>query len=94
MSNSSLAVDCGEYIMCKRSTSGTGGERRGGAGKWNPYYSIWRTARTCGTISVTKHFDKWVVTGGNTIGKLLEVKILVPPDLCWSWPSNAQAGVG
>lgn len=77
MSNSPLSVDGGDYIICKRSTSGTGGDRCGGAGNWNQYYSIRKTARTCGRISVTKHFDAWTATGGNTMGKLLEVKILV-----------------
>lgn len=77
MSNSPLSVDGGDYIICKRNTSGTGGDRCGGAGNWNQYYSIRKTARTCGRISVTKHFDAWTATGGNTMGKLLEVKILV-----------------
>jgi endo-1,4-beta-xylanase len=77
MSNSPLAIDGGEYIICKRSTPGTGGDRCGGAANWNQYYSIRKTARTCGRISVTKHFDAWTATGGNTMGKLLEVKVLV-----------------
>lgn len=77
LSNSPLSLDGGEYIICKRNTTGTGGDRCGGAGNWNQYYSIRKTARTCGTISVTKHFDAWTATAGNELGKLLEVKILV-----------------
>jgi endo-1,4-beta-xylanase len=77
MSNSPLSIDGGKYTMCKRNTSGTGGDRCGGAGNWNQYYSIRQNNRTCGTISVSEHFKAWEAAGNSMAGKLLEVKILV-----------------
>jgi endo-1,4-beta-xylanase len=76
MSNSPLSVDGGQYTMCTRSTSGTGGDRCGGAANWNQYYSIRHNNRKCGTISVTEHFKAWAAGGGN-LGTLLEVKVLL-----------------
>ena len=77
MSNSPLSIDGGKYTMCKRNTSGTGGDRCGGAGNWNQYYSIRQNNRTCGTISVSEHFKAWEAAGNSMAGNLLEVKILV-----------------
>jgi hypothetical protein len=76
MSNSPLSVDGGKYTMCVRQTSGTGGDRCGGASSWAQYYSIRQDNRTCGTINATAHFDAWKAAG-NKMGNLLEVKILV-----------------
>lgn len=76
MSNSPLSIDGGKYTMCVRNTSGTGGDRCGGAGNWNQYYSIRQDNRTCGTISVTEHFKAWAAAG-NKLGNLLEVKVLL-----------------
>ena len=76
MSNSPLSIDGGQYTMCVRNTTGTGGDRCGGAGSWNQYYSIRRNNRTCGTISVTEHFKAWAAAG-NKLGNLLEVKVLL-----------------
>jgi endo-1,4-beta-xylanase len=76
MNNSPLSVDGGQYTMCVRSTSGTGGDRCGGAASWNQYYSIRHDNRTCGTISVTEHFKAWAAAGNN-LGNLLEVKVLL-----------------
>jgi hypothetical protein len=76
MKNSPLSIDGGKYTMCVRSTSGTGGDRCGGAGQWNQYYSIRQDNRTCGTISVSKHFEAWEAAGNSMQGNLLEVKIL------------------
>lgn len=76
MSNSPLSVDGGQYTMCVRTTSGTGGDRCGGAASWNQYYSIRHDNRKCGTISVTEHFKAWAAAGNN-LGNLLEVKVLL-----------------
>jgi hypothetical protein len=76
MSNSPLSVDGGQYTMCVRSTTGTGGDRCGGAASWNQYYSIRHDNRKCGTISVTEHFKAWAAAGNN-LGNLLEVKVLL-----------------
>ncbi|HWP07314.1 MAG TPA: glycoside hydrolase family 11 protein [Polyangiaceae bacterium] len=76
MTNSPLSADGGQYTMCVRNTSGTGGDRCGGAASWNQYYSIRHDNRKCGTISVTQHFDAWKA-GGHDLGTLLEVKVLL-----------------
>jgi hypothetical protein len=76
MSNSPLSVDGGSYTLCVRNTTGTGGDRCGGAGSWNQYYSIRHDNRTCGTISVTEHFKAWSAAG-HDLGNLLEVKVLM-----------------
>jgi hypothetical protein len=42
---------------------------------WNQYYSVRRTARACGQISLTEHFDAWESLG-MPMGNLLEAKII------------------
>jgi endo-1,4-beta-xylanase len=69
-------LDGGTYIMYTRSTSGTGGSRCSGVSNWMQYYSIRKTGRQCGEISVTKHFDAWKAAG-MSLGNMLEAKILV-----------------
>ncbi|KYF72804.1 glycosyl hydrolase [Sorangium cellulosum] len=43
---------------------------------FDQYFSIRRTARTCGTISVSEHFTKWEGLG-LSLGNLHEVKLLI-----------------
>jgi endo-1,4-beta-xylanase len=43
---------------------------------FDQYFSIRRTARQCGTISVSEHFEKWVEMGLE-LGDLVEVKLLL-----------------
>ncbi|WP_437838289.1 glycoside hydrolase family 11 protein [Sorangium sp. So ce1153] len=43
---------------------------------FDQYFSIRRTARTCGTISVSEHFNQWEALG-LPLGNLHEVKLLV-----------------
>ncbi len=69
-------IDGGSYIMYTRNTSGTGGSRCSGVSNWVQYYSVRTTARDCGVISLTEHFDAWVSLGMD-MGNLLEAKILV-----------------
>lgn len=69
-------LDDGSYIMYTRNTTGTGGSRCSGVSNWVQYYSIRTSARDCGTISLTKHFQAWESLG-MTMGNLLEAKILV-----------------
>jgi endo-1,4-beta-xylanase len=69
-------LDGGTYNLVTRNTTGTGGNRCGNVTSWNQFYSIRKSGRQCGTISVTKHFDAWAAKGW-TLGNLLEVKILV-----------------
>jgi endo-1,4-beta-xylanase len=69
-------VDGGTYNLVYRRTSGTGGDRCGGAGSWDQFYSIRLEGKRCGTITVSDHFDAWAAQGWN-LGRLLEVKIVV-----------------
>jgi hypothetical protein len=69
-------LDGGTYIIYSRNTSGTGGSRCSGVSNWTQYYSVRKTARQCGTISLSQHFDAWVSLGGS-LGTLLEAKILI-----------------
>ncbi len=41
------------------------------------YYSVRRTARACGVISLSEHFNAWYSLGMALSGELLEAKILV-----------------
>jgi hypothetical protein len=43
---------------------------------FDQYFSIRRTARQCGTISVSEHFEKWIELGLD-LGNLVEVKLLL-----------------
>ena len=71
-----VEIDGGSYIMYTRNTSGTGGSRCSGVSNWTQYYSVRTTARDCGQISLTEHFDAWAGLG-MTMGNLLEAKILI-----------------
>ncbi len=47
-----------------------------GTSTFNQFYSVRQGARTCGHISLSKHFAQWK-TFGMTMGKMEEAKILV-----------------
>jgi len=66
-------VDGSSYAMCVTVVSGTGCD---GLSSFSRYFSIRETARSCGTISVTQHFNAWESAGMN-LGNLVEAKILV-----------------
>src|SRR6478609_7456589 len=70
-----VKIDDGDYILYTRNTTGTGGSRCN-VSSWVQYYSVRKTARQCGTISITQHFDAWKAAG-MSLGNLLEAKILV-----------------
>ncbi len=69
-------IDGGTYIIYSRPTSGTGGSKCSGVSNWNQYYSVRKTARTCGTISISQHFAAWAAAG-LTLGKMDQAQILV-----------------
>ncbi len=50
--------------------------RCSGGGSWHQFWSVRQSARQCGVISVTDHFDAWAAEGME-MGVLLEVSILV-----------------
>lgn len=70
-----VKIDDGDYILYTRNTTGTGGSRCN-VSSWIQYYSVRKTARQCGTISITQHFDAWKAAG-MSLGNVLEAKILV-----------------
>jgi endo-1,4-beta-xylanase len=71
-----VTIDGSEYILYTRDTSGTGGSKCSGVSKWTQYYSVRKTARQCGVISITEHFDAWA-KAGMTLGKMDQAQILV-----------------
>lgn len=71
-----VEIDGGTYIMYTRSTTGSGGTRCSNTTNWVQYYSVRKTARQCGIISLTQHFQAWKSLG-MSLGNLLEAKILV-----------------
>jgi hypothetical protein len=70
-------IDGGTYTLYTRPTTGTGGNRCGSSvTNWTQFYSVRQTARTCGQISITDHFNAWN-TAKMTLGSVLEASILV-----------------
>ena len=72
-----VEIDGEQYIMYLRHTTGTGGSRCSGVNSWDQYYSIRKTARQCGTITISDHFKAWDSLGMSMAGNLLEAKILI-----------------
>lgn len=72
-----VTIDGGSYILYTRPTNGTGGNRCGSSvTSWNQFYSVRKTARTCGQISISDHFSAWSAAG-MTLGSVLEASILM-----------------
>jgi predicted lipoprotein with Yx(FWY)xxD motif len=71
-----VTIDGGSYILYTRPTSGTGGSRCSGVSNWTQFYSVRKTARNCGQISISDHFNAWAAAG-MTLGSVLEASILV-----------------
>ena len=71
----SVVIDDGTYILYTLQTSGGGGPGCSGS-SWMQYYSVRKTARQCGQISITKHFDAWKAAG-MTLGNLQEARIVI-----------------
>ena len=72
-----VTIDGGSYILYTRPTTGTGGNRCGSSvTSWNQFYSVRKTARTCGQISISDHFSAWSAAG-MTLGSVLEASILI-----------------
>ena len=69
-------IDGGSYILYTRATSGTGGSKCSGVSNWNQFYSVRKTARKCGTITISDHFKAWAAAG-MTLGKMDQAQILV-----------------
>jgi len=73
----SATIDGSEYKFYKSETSGTGGNNCGASfTNWPQYYSIRQTARQCGQITISAHFNAWANLG-MTLGNLQEAQIIV-----------------
>lgn len=72
-----VEIDGGTYVVYTRPTTGSGGTRCSGVTDWIQYYSVRRTARACGVISLSEHFNAWESLGMDMGGELLEAKVLV-----------------
>jgi hypothetical protein len=67
-------LDGGSYDLYSGSVTSAGDSScRGSA--WQQFYSVRQTARTCGQISITQHFNAWNAAGMK-LGSLLQVAIL------------------
>jgi endo-1,4-beta-xylanase len=69
-------IDGGTYNIIARSTTGTGGNRCGNVTSWNQIYSMRTSKRTCGTISITDHWNAWT-KANQQLGSMLEASILI-----------------
>jgi hypothetical protein len=58
-------VDGGTYYMSTNQTTGSGGNacEDGHTGPWTQFWSVRSTARQCGTVTVSDHFDAWTQQG-------------------------------
>jgi endo-1,4-beta-xylanase len=48
-----------------------------GTATFQQWYSVRKTGRQCGHISISEHFKQWVSVGGAQLGKMYEAKLLV-----------------
>jgi hypothetical protein len=69
-------IDGGTYNIIQRNTTGTGGNRCGNVSSWNQIYSMRTSKRTCGTISITDHWNAWA-KANQQLGAMLEASILI-----------------
>jgi hypothetical protein len=69
-----VTIDGGAYDLYSGSvTAADDSSCRGST--WHLFYSVRQTARTCGQISITQHFDAWKAAGME-LGNLVEVEVL------------------
>ena len=69
-------IDGGTYNIIARSTTGTGGNRCGNVTSWNQIYSMRTAKRSCGTISISDHWNAWT-KANQQLGSMLEASILI-----------------
>jgi len=72
-------IDGETYYLSTASTTGTGGANAcesGHTGPWTQLHSVRKTARQCGTVTVSDHFKAWEAQGW-TLGSLRSVHINV-----------------
>ena len=72
-------IDGATYYLSTKTTTGTDGANAceaGHTGPWTQMHSTRETARQCGTITVSDHFNAWAAQGW-TLGNLTSVHINV-----------------
>jgi hypothetical protein len=70
-----VTIDGGSYDLYSGTlTSASDSNCRGST--WYQFYSVRQTARTCGQIPITQHFNAWNAAGMK-LGNLAQVQILV-----------------
>lgn len=72
-------IDGSTYYLSTTTTTGTGGANAceaGHTGSWTQMISTRKTARQCGTVTVSDHFAAWAAQGW-TLGNLTSVHINV-----------------
>jgi hypothetical protein len=72
-------IDGATYYLSTTTTTGTGGANdceAGHTGSWTQIHSTRKTARQCGTITVSDHFAAWAAQGWS-LGGLVSVHINV-----------------
>jgi endo-1,4-beta-xylanase len=69
-------IDGGTYNLYTRNTTGTGGSKCPGVSSWMQFYSVRRTARTCGQISVTEHFNAWAAAD-MVLGRMDQAQVFI-----------------
>jgi len=69
-------IDGGTYYMSTNQTTGSGGNacEGGHTGPWTQFWDVRSTARQCGAVTVSDHFDAWTKQGW-TLGNLHYVHI-------------------
>jgi hypothetical protein len=77
--NVTATIDGATYYLSSTTTTGTGGANAceaGHSGSWTQIHSTRKTARQCGTVTVSDHFAAWAAQGWN-LGSLASVHINV-----------------
>jgi endo-1,4-beta-xylanase len=69
-------IDGGTYTLYASVMTGTGTAQCSGVSPWTGIYSVRQTARQCGQISLTEHFNAWK-SAGLTLGKMEEAALVV-----------------
>jgi hypothetical protein len=70
----SATIDGEVYKFYSGQSNGTGGSQCGTPFRQN--WSVRQKARSCGTITISKHFEEWG-KNGMAVDGLLEAKVLV-----------------
>jgi hypothetical protein len=69
-----VTIDGGSYDLYSGTMASAGASSCRGS-TWYLFYSVRQTARTCGQISITQHFDAWKAAGMK-LGNLTEVEVV------------------